>query len=189
MSELYPKDITEDFLEIYVAALDGLNMERVAQACMEYIKHEKFFPVPAKIIEYYNGVPRDDDRLALPEPQPTADDLRRGKLLMRYSRHCLRTKETPTSQGAADYVKEHCDDDLNQTPFGREESDLTPIGKVVADLQGVRDGMTADELKRLRLTKQYMDECDKADREWNGKDEEAFIQSHWNDKEVKGAVG
>ena len=188
MSELYPKDITEDLLEIYMVALDGYDIERVARACMEYIKHEKFFPVPAKIIEYYNALPRDD-QLALPEPAPTVEGIKRGRLLMRYSRHCLRTKETPTSQGAVDYVKEHRDDDLSQTPFKQEESDLTPIGRVVADLQGVQANMTAEEMKRLRLTKQYMDECDKNKRKWNTKDEEQYIQDHWNDKGVKGALG
>lgn len=188
LSELYPKDITEDLLEIYVAALEGYDIGRVARACMEYIKHETFFPVPVKIIEYYDALSRDDDALALPEPKPTADDIKRGRLLMRYSRHCLRTKENPTSQGAVDYIKEHWDDDLSQTPFHREDSDLTPVGTIVADLRGAQANMTAEEMKRLRLTKKYMDECDKNKWKWNTKDEEQYIRDHWSD-EVKNAVG
>lgn len=170
--------------DAYEMALEGHSLDRIERACQNIVRHEKFFPVPAKIIEYYNALPRDDDQLALPEPAPTADDLRRGRLLMRYSRHCLQTKETPTSQGAADYVNEHRDDDLSQTPFGQEESDLTPIGKVVADLQGVRDGMTADELQRLRLTEKYFKLCDKTGRKWDSEGEAKYIKDHWNEEVV-----
>ena len=90
MSELYPKDITEDLLEIYVAALDGYDMERIARAFMEYVKHEGArnnfpvpFPVPAKIIEYYNGLPHER-ALALLEPELTAEEKRRTDLVSFY---------------------------------------------------------------------------------------------------------
>ena len=84
MSEVLPKELTDDIYDIYWLALKNFDIDMMGEACKIILKNDKFFPMPARIVETIRAIQSDPRRQQyLPPPELSPEEQWRGRLCSR----------------------------------------------------------------------------------------------------------
>ena len=99
---------------MYWDALDRYPLKTVGETCRELSQTCHFFPMPADFKEYIHSLPPPYFK-ALPEPEPTEENLRWGKAQWRYIKQLISTGSEWDPEAFREFMVEQ--------GFSREETD------------------------------------------------------------------